>query len=120
MFDGVLEQFGLMPDTYIDLIRSEASKNLTEQDFIALELQDWLHSKKRKAMLQGTRYYRYDVEPKTKQRLWGVDADGMQIYTEYQDRLFMDNQYANLVDQKINYLLGKPFIIQTQNDDYTE
>ena len=120
MFDGVLEQFGLMPDTYIDLIRSEASKNLTEQDFIALELEDWLRSKKRKAMLEGTRYYRYDVEPKKKQRLWGVDADGMQIYTEYQDRLFMDNQYANLVDQKINYLLGKPFIIQTENDNYTD
>lgn len=120
MFDGVLEQFGLTPDTYNDWIKNEAAKNITEIDFITLELENWLHSEKRKAMLQGTKYYRYEVDPKKKQRLWCVDADGMPIYTDYQDRLFMDNQYANLVDQKVNYLLGKPFIIQTQNNNYSD
>lgn len=120
MFDGVLEQFGLRPDAYLDLIREEAGKVISEQDFISLELNEWLNSRKRKEQLEGSKYYRYEVEPVKEHKLWGRDADGMPTYIDYLDRDYLDNQYANLVDQKANYLLGKPMIIQSENDTYSE
>lgn len=120
MFDGVLEQFGLTPDAFVDLIRVESEKVLSEQDFISLELNDWLHCHKRKLMLDGLKYYRYEVEPVNKHKLWGKDADGAPTYIDYKDRDYLDNQYANLVDQKVNYILGKPLLMQSENDNYTE
>ena len=32
----------------------------------------------------------------------------------------LDNQYGKMVNQKANYLLGQPFVIETNNDRYGE
>lgn len=120
MFDGVLEQFGLTPDSYLDVIRRGADDVISEEDFISLELNDWLKSHKRRLMLEGTKYYRYEIQSVEGRKLWGMDSDNMPIYVNFKDRDYLDNQYANLVDQKVNYILGKPLLVQTQNDKYTE
>ena len=119
MFDGVLAQFGLEPDDAEALIREEASKNLSDIDFIALELADWKDCKRRKEMLDGLGYYRYTVGPDIKQKLWGRDADGCPTYVTDESPRTLDNQYANLVDQKVNYMVGKPLTMQANNDSYS-
>lgn len=120
MFDGVLAQFGLDIADGEDLTLDNAEEALSDNDFLAMELTDWLHSKKRREMLDGRRYYRYEVDPLRHKRLWGKDADGCPTYVEDVFPLSLDNQYTKLVDQKTNYLLGKPFSLQTNNELYTE
>lgn len=120
MFDGVLAQFGLSIDDAKDLIRDQAGEVINDLDFISLELTDWKDSKRRREMLEGRDYYRYMIGPDVKQKLWGRDADGCPTYVTDETPRTLDNQYANLVDQKVNYMVGKPLTIQTQNDSYTE
>ena len=120
MFDGVLAQFGLDVYDGENLTMDNATDALSDTDFLAMELTDWLHSKKRREMLDARQYYRYEVDPLRQKRLWGKDADGCPTYIEDVYPLSIDNQYTKLVDQKTNYLLGKPFSLQTNNSLYTE
>lgn len=120
MFHGVLSQFGLSIEDYENLIKEGADQVLSDLDFITLELNKWLNSGKRKEQLEGRAYYRYEIEPIKNKKLWGKDADGCPTYIEEEFHRTLDNQYAKLVDQKVNYLLGKPFSLQTENDVYTE
>lgn len=120
MFDGILAQFGLTVEDGENLLKENAEEALSDNDFLALELNKWLHSKWRHEMLDGVRYYRYEVEPLTRNKLWGKDADGCPMYVKEEFPLTIDNQYAKLVDQKTSYLLGKPFSLQTNNKTYMD
>lgn len=120
MFHGILSQFGLSVEDYENLIKEGAETSLSDLDFLTLELNKWLKSGKRREMLDGKEYYSYEAEPLKKRKLWGADADGCPTYVEEEFQLNIDNQYAKLVDQKVNYLLGKPFSLQTNSEEYTE
>ena len=120
MFDGVLAQFGLNVEDGENLIKTNAVEVLSDLDFLAMELDKWLHGKKRREMLDGKEYYRYEVKPFHNKKLWGKDADGCPTYIDESFPRTVDNQYAKLVDQKVNYLFGKPFSLQTNNETYRE
>ena len=120
IFDGVLAQFGLNVEDFSDVIEAGAANNLSDLDFINLELSDWLQSKKRKKMLAGDSYYKYEPERKRKSKMWGRDSDGVPIWLQQDDVYIQDNQYAIQVDRKVNYVLGKPFTYQTTNEKYME
>lgn len=120
MFHGILSQWGLNIEDYENLIKEGAGTALSDLDFLTLELNKWLKSKKRREMLDGKEYYTYEAEPFKREKLWGADADGCPTYIKEEYQSNIDNQYAKLVDQKVNYLLGKPFSLQTDNKEYTE
>jgi predicted metal-dependent hydrolase len=82
------------------------------------EIQKWRYSKERKAQLTAERYYRgeHDIL-KRKRTVIGVDGK-LQEVENLPNAHIVDNQYAKMVDQKTNYLLGKPFNIQTDNKPY--
>ena len=120
IFDGVLAQFGLNVEDFSDVIEAGAANSLSDLDFINLELNDWLQSKKRKKMLAGDSYYKYEPERKQKSKMWGRDSDGAPIWLQQDDVYIQDNQYAIQVDRKVNYVLGKPFTYQTTNEKYME
>lgn len=119
MFNGVLEQFGLKYEDYNEIIQKGAAQGIGETEFIALELKRWLDSPQRKIMLLGDMYYNYDVEPEERAVLWNTDADGAPIWKKVTDGWILDNQYAQQVDKKVSYILGKPFALQTVNDRYS-
>lgn len=120
MFDGVLAQFGLNIQDAESLIKENADEVLTDLDFVALEVSKWLHSPKRREMLDGKAYYAGEIEPLKTEKIWSRDADGCPIYDKREFPRTIDNQYAKLVDQKVNYLLGKPFALQTNSETYFE
>ena len=120
MFDGVLAQFGLTIQDAEDLIKENANEALSELDFVALEVSKWLHSPKRREMLDGKEYYAGEIQPLQIEKIWSRDADGCPIYDKREFPRTVDNQYAKLVDQKTNYLIGKPFVLQTNNKNYLE
>lgn len=118
MFDGVLEQFGLKYENYNEVIQKSAAQDISETEFIALELNQWLNSPQRQLMLLGDMYYNYDVEPEERAILWNKDADGAPVWKKLTDGWILDNQYALQVDKKVDYILGKPFACQTTNERY--
>lgn len=93
----------------------------TEKDIRYLEylINTFLSSKKRMDMLTGERYYKgiHDILF-TKREVIGEGGRLTEIGNIPNNKR-IDNQYEKLVDQKTNYLLGRPIAFKTENEDYT-
>lgn len=48
------------------------------------------------------------------------DGGKLQVVENVPNNRLIDNQYAKMVNQKTNYLLGKPFVIEGDNRQYIE
>lgn len=97
-----------------NIIRRGSNSGLTEVEFLELELQSWLASRKRSLMITGGRYYAgaHDILYKQRQAL-GADGEAKSVHGIPNNQL-VDNRYAELVDQKTNYLLSKPIEIRPE------
>ena len=85
---------------------------------IELEIARWKKSIKRKIMLDGERYYRgeHDIL-KRKRTVIGKDGKLEEVQNLPNNKI-VDNQYAKMVDQKVNYLMGKPLTFDTEDEIY--
>lgn len=111
MFKRAIEQ---------DLINVELKKNapLTELQFYARELTAWRTSPERREMIDGDRYYVGDHPILYRKRtIVGADGQPEEVDNVPNSRI-IDNQYAKHVDQKADYLLGKPITFQSGNKNY--
>lgn len=93
---------------------------ITSNDLRALEraVYKFLKSDERKLMLLGEAYYEGEHDILKRERTV-IGPDGMSVKAEHlPNNRRVDNQYAKLVDQKVNYLLAKPLTIETENDAY--
>ena len=93
---------------------------MTESRFFAAEIKDWLASKKRAHQILGSRYYAGQHDILTRQRTMIGDDGQLQTVDNLPNNKVVDNQFALMVDQKTNYLLGKPFTINCQNKAYAD
>ena len=95
-----------------------ANSGMTERQFFAEEITRWKASEKRKNQLTGERYYRGDHDIRQRKRTV-VGRDGkLEEVKNLPNNRIVDNQYGKMVDQKTNYLLGKPFKVQTEDEKY--
>lgn len=102
------------------LIRAGAGAGLTELEFFAREIVAWEKSPERLEQLAGERYYsgEHDI---LKRKRTAIGPDGKLIVLEnLPNAHVVDNQYAKMVDQKVNYLLGKPFAFNCENKAYVQ
>ena len=85
---------------------------------IELEIARWKKSIKRKIMLDGERYYRgeHDIL-KRKRTVIGKNGKLEEVQNLPNNKI-VDNQYAKMVDQKVNYLMGKPLTFDTEDESY--
>lgn len=80
----------------------------------------WLNSPIRLAQLDGDRYYRGDHDILRKKRtVLGEDGKLVEVDNLPNNRR-VDNQYAKMVDQKKNYLLGQPISFNCEDKEYVE
>ena len=89
-----------------------------EKRYLEIVLNQWLNGKERKEQLLAEKYYdgQHDVLSRQKKV---VGADGQLIALDNViNNKIVDNQYRKLVDQKTNYVLGKPLTIATGNTEY--
>ena len=117
MFHGIWSQFRDTPD-YDEIISAGARSAMTDEEFLATETKKWLHSPRRRMQLKGNAWYHYDFDHDA--CAVGRDADGMHVYAQEENDRVIDNQYANLVDQHVNYVLGKPFTVTTTDEAYED
>ena len=81
-------------------------------------LRNWLKSKERDEQLLADKYYDGHHDILERQRKV-IGADGvLKVIDNVPNNKLVDNQYRKLVDQKTNYVLGKPLTIATENDEY--
>lgn len=101
-----------------NIIRRGSGSGLTEIEFLELELQAWIDSGKRNQMIIGKRYFDGDHDILNKQRQ-AVDANGnTRTVNGLPNNRIVDNRYAELVDQKVSYLLSKPMEVRTDDELY--
>lgn len=88
--------------------------------YLELVLRDWIKSPAREEQLLAEKYYDgdHDILRREKQVI-GADGQKVAIHNVANNKL-VDNQYRKLVDQKTNYVLGKPLTIAAENDEYLE
>ena len=83
-------------------------------------LRQWLDGEERKEQLLAERYYDGDHDILNREKkVIGADGNLVTI-TNVPNNKLVDNQYRKLVDQKTNYVLGKPITIATPDDKYLE
>lgn len=83
-------------------------------------LRKWLDSKTREEQLLAEKYYDGDQDIlRREKQVIGADGNLVKIDNVANNHL-VDNQYRKLVDQKTNYILGKPLIISTSEKEYAK
>lgn len=88
--------------------------------YLQVVLNKWLDSDKRNEQLLGEKYYDGDHDIlRREKKVIGADGELVTIKNVANNKL-VDNQYRKLVDQKTNYVLGKPITIATENDEYLD
>lgn len=93
----------------------EGKKILSDIEFLECEIEKWKRSPKRCSMITGEKYYAglHDI---LKRQRTAIGRDGTrEVIGNIPNNRIVDNQYAKMVDQKVNYLLGKPITIDTDN-----
>lgn len=103
---------------YMNIIAFGAKSAMTEKQFFEMEIKNWKKSKARAEQIIGEDYYqgRHDIL-KRKRTVIGKDGLLQEVENLPNNRL-VDNQYAKMVDQKTNYLLGQPLTFDTDSDNY--
>ncbi|WP_342441758.1 phage portal protein [Lysinibacillus sp. FSL K6-0075] len=111
---------GAVTDTEIinENITTGANDLITDIKWLENEINKFKKSEKRKWMLIGEAYYEGEQEI-LKRKRWVIGKGGrLEVNDNLPNNKVLDNQYAKLVDQKVNYQLGKPITIETKNDEY--
>jgi SPP1 family phage portal protein len=88
--------------------------------YLEYEINRWKSSNTRKMQIIGEEYYD-DMHDILKRKRTAIGENGELIEVDnLPNNKVMDNQYSKLVDQKVNYLFGKPFTYETESEKYTE
>lgn len=102
------------------LILQGGRTGMTENQFFAAEIKEWKNSQRRKDQVMGDLYYEGQHDILTRKRtIIGEDGKLQEVDNLPNNRL-VDNQFALMVDQKTNYLVGKPFSLTCRNKTYSE
>lgn len=96
------------------------SETMTDEEFINKQIETFLASKKRQEMLDGERYYDGDQDILKVKRTVIAEDGSLEEVENLPNNHIIDNQYQKTVDQKKNYLLGKPIIFQSENNKYNK
>ena len=112
--------FGSETSKINHIITEGANSRMTDKQFLEREIAKWKRSPKRKAMITGEKYYAGEHDILQRKRTV-IGKNGLvQEVANLPNNKIVDNQYAKMVDQKVNYLLGKPLTFDTDNKKYEE
>lgn len=112
--------FGETETARINRLVAQGSRTgLTEVEFFAREITAWETSPERMEQIKGEQYFKGEHDILTRKRtVIGPDGALTEVRNLPNNRL-VDNQYAKMVNQKTNYLLGKPFTVKCDDAGYS-
>lgn len=102
-------------------ITEGAASSMTNKEFLERELEQFMTGQTRRWMLDGEKYYegRHDILLK-RRCVTDPDTGKKTDLKNLPNSKIVDNQYRKMVNQKKNYLLGKPFTVSADNEAYAE
>ena len=93
---------------------------ITDEEYIIKEIRHFQLSPRRKDMLDGEKYYLGQHDILKRKRTVIGEGGKLQEVDNLPNNRIVDNQYKKMVNQKNNYLLGQPFLVQTDNESYAK
>jgi SPP1 family phage portal protein len=85
-------------------------------DYLAREIGDWLNSPKRTGQIAAARYLEGKHDILTRERRVIGRGGQSEVCRNLPNNRLVDNQYAKLVRQKVNYLIGRPWRLTSAGD----
>lgn len=112
--------FGKFQDFLYRFLFENRADVLQDGEMIIKEINAFKYSHRRLNMLNGERYYegKHDIIHR-KREVIGVNGD-LEEVDNLPNNHIIDNQYAKMVNQKKNYLLGQPLTFKTDNKAYDD
>lgn len=98
----------------------KAAQDNHDMRLLETKIVSWLNSPMRREQLDGERYYRGDHDILHKKRTILGEDGKLQVVDNLPNNRKVDNQYAKMVDQKKNYLLGQPISFDCDDKEYVE
>lgn len=91
-----------------------------DKEFLEKEIAKWKNSPRRIMQIKGHLYYDNEHDILTRRRTMIGENGELEVVENLPNNRIIDNQYAKLVNQKANYLLGQPITISGENEQYIE
>ena len=93
---------------------------MTDIRFIEKEIARWKNSPQRIMQIKGHLYYENEHDVLTRKRTMIGEDGKLEVVENLPNNRIIDNQYAKMVNQKANYLLGQPLTFDGENEQYIE
>ena len=88
--------------------------------FLEEEIARWKVSDVRRLQITGERYYRGDHDILRRKRTVIGEGGALREVQNLPNHRIVNNQYARMADQKVNYLLAKPVTFEAEDEAYGE
>lgn len=113
-------QFMSAEEVVNQLARRNVETRMTDEQFIVAEINRFRRSKRFREMVAGENYFhgKHDILHKKRTAI-GEKGELVEL-DNLPNTKIVDNQYRKMVIQKSNYLVGQPFVFQSENDAYVE
>lgn len=103
-----------------DLIIQGAKSKMSDKEFLEKEIAKWKNSPQRIMQIKGHLYYDNEHDILTRKRTMIGEDGKLEEVNNLPNNRIIDNQYGKLVNQKANYLLGQPLVLESDNKQYVE
>lgn len=101
------------------IVQAGAATRMSDRQFLARQIQQWKQSPQRKMQITGVEYAHGEQDILHHQRTV-IGKDGkLAVVHNLPNARIVDNQYARMVAQKTDYLLGKPPTFDSEDKQYT-
>lgn len=117
VFANMLDMLALKVSNFI---LEGATSRMTDLQFLEKEIEKWKGSPQRVMQIKGFLYYEGDHDIIRRKRTMIGEDGKLEVVENLPNNRVVDNQYAKMVNQKANYLLGQPFVIDGENTQYIE
>ncbi len=101
------------------LLRKGANSRMDDREFLEREIVKWKSSPKRIQQIKGDLYYEGEQDILHRKRMVIGENGNLTEAGNLPNNRMVDNQYGKMVEQKANYLLGQPLVIEGENIAYT-
>ena len=112
--------FGFWTNKIRNLISLGAKSRMSDKEFLETEIARWKGSPQRVMQIKGHLYYDNEHDILKRKRTMIGEGGELQTVENLPNNRLINNQYAKMVNQKENYLLGQPFVVEGENTQYIE
>lgn len=95
-------------------------EHMNNKEYLEQEIMRWKGSPERIMQIKGQLYYQNEHDILTRKRTMIGEDGKLQVVENLPNNRVIDNQYMKMVNQKTDYLLGQPFAIEGENEQYVE